>query len=130
MPVSKPDVVDVIGVNTLMNVVQLRMYEERDWWDTQTQVSELQRKINHYLSFVFGGELAETPEYRGKKIVVILHCQFQPPDEVNSVFHDLESQLHALNVLFEIYIGPDERQPLRWRVRRGTESNTDTQSEN
>ncbi len=94
----------------------MRMYEERDWYDCSEMIADLHNKINQYLAFIFSDQISEYKEYIGKPIVFMLYCQYIPPREIYPTLQDLEVQLRMHNIDFEVYIGPDEEQPLNWHV--------------
>ena len=112
MPVSKPGTIDSIGTDPQTGVVALSMFEERDWGDPVAHLRDLERKVNGYLDFVFGGQMNENPEYRGKLVEIELYCQFIPPQQVAPVFRTLKLHLQAQHIGFKVFVGPNRTCPL------------------
>ena len=106
MPVSDPDVIDSIGVNTSSDRVMMNMWEERDWTELEVQLRDLEKKVNSYLDYVLGGQLNESPEYVGKPIDFQIFLQFRPPDQAKPHFRALASHLSQLRIGFTAFLGP------------------------
>jgi hypothetical protein len=107
MPVSQPDVVDYVGVDPSTGVVCLSMFEDRDWTDVSTQLQDFERKINSYISFVFGGQLHEHAEFRDRPVRFELCCQYAPPKEVAHVLRAAREHLESQDIALVLLVGSE-----------------------
>jgi hypothetical protein len=105
MPVSDPTVVDLISVDPEVGATVLSMYEERQVADVQPWLRELEHKVNNYLNFVFGGQLATNPEYQGRSVIIELCCQFIPPADSARMLRALRAHLATHNIRFRVFVG-------------------------
>ena len=112
MPTSNPTTIDAIGVDKLSGHVALSMYEERPWTDLPSRITDLKRKISTYMDFVRGGQINETPAYRGKPIEFDLYTQFPPPPPAIKIFQQLKSLLQEQNIKFRVFLGPNQSSPV------------------
>lgn len=108
MPVSNPDIVDAVAISALDGAVELHMFEERDWLDVNKQLREIQDKVNSYIRFAFGGQLAA--QYGNRPIRFVLNLQYSPPDHVRNVCQALAEHLQSHKISTLIVVGTaDER---------------------
>lgn len=62
----------------------LKMIEDRPWADLDGQLRELQAKINTYVEYVVGGQLArDFPSVAGSPVEIVLQCASPPPTELD-----------------------------------------------
>ena len=81
MPVSDPDVIDLVAHDPKTDTVLLVMVEVRPWGTRGELLPELQAKIAAYLTFALDGGLQENyPHLVGKPIVFELSSA-EPPGQ-------------------------------------------------
>ena len=84
-PIQSPDQVDLV-TEAQDGTYVLIMVETRPWDGSEERLFELQEKINGYLGFVTGGQMAEEyPESVGRPKRFQLDCE-EPPDEATGAF--------------------------------------------
>jgi hypothetical protein len=104
MPVSKPGVIDAIGVDRPTGMVVLSMFEEREWTAVSLQLQDLERKVKCYLDFIQSGQINETLDFRGKPLKIELYCQFQPPEQLAPALAALKAHLQQYQIAFEVLV--------------------------
>jgi hypothetical protein len=103
--IENSQTIDLIAHDPKTDRAVLAMIENRPWGDRGALLPDLQKKLNTYLGFVLGGELAEHyPSLKEKKISFVLQT------------------LHSLGEKEEQFVAVVERQHLRprdidWSVR-------------
>ena len=87
--VENPRVVDLVSPDPKSGAAVLLMIERRPWNGTQTQLRELEEKINRYLGYALDGFLVEHyPQYEGKSVRVQLDCVEEPHGEAAEFLRD------------------------------------------
>jgi len=90
MTIEHPKVVDIIGIDEVKNEAVLTIVDHLDW-DTNEHAALLQEKINTYLAFIEGGEMAnEYPQANGREIVIEV-LGSSPLNEHGQQFYDSAS---------------------------------------
>jgi hypothetical protein len=80
MPIDDLSVVDAISLDP-HGVVNLTIFDARDWVDEGRHLLAIQEKINTYFNFIQSGQLLEAyPDAAGKKILINL----MTPDPIPS----------------------------------------------
>lgn len=105
MPVSNPKIVDALSVDPASGVIELQMFEDREWIDVTQMLQDLQIKVNAYIDFVLSGQLYAKPEYNARPVRIIVHFQFDPPSQVQEVCQKLAVHLHGLSMELAIILG-------------------------
>lgn len=79
MPVSNPEVIDLVTHDPRSDVVTLVMVEDREWGDRGALLPDLQAKLSTYLGYALEGQLLrEYPQLRGKPIAFQLSFAHPP----------------------------------------------------
>jgi hypothetical protein len=112
MPVANVDTVDAVGIDQESGKVLLAMYEERSWENCSALLSDLERKVNRYLEYIFSGQLDETAEYNGRDREIELHCRFIPVTSAHAALKALHGHLVSRGIGFAVYVGLDRSFPL------------------
>jgi hypothetical protein len=100
--VEEYDVIDQIGL-TPDGHAGLMMFEHRDWIDPSRQVSDLQRKVQAYFSFVVDGDMAASqPDLVGKPVWFRLVCEVPPPAIVRPVLLQMRDLLASHEIDFQV----------------------------
>lgn len=77
MSIEQADVIDAIGVDKETGQVVLTISDHLEWGDDHLLL--LQEKINLYMSFVEGGELADVyPDAKGCQVSISVVCKYHP----------------------------------------------------
>lgn len=92
--VANPAVLDALGQDPATGEVVLVMFEPRPWDGGDTQLFQLQEKLNSYLSFALDGEMAEQlPQLAGRAVRISLACAEPPPEPVVSLLAKVREQI-------------------------------------
>jgi hypothetical protein len=69
--------IDLVAHDSKSDRVILAMIEERPWGERGELLPDLQEKLNTYLGYVFGGQLAKDyPAMKDKKVSFLLQTKF------------------------------------------------------
>jgi hypothetical protein len=100
---ENPGILDALAHDTCKDKVVLAMYESRPWLGEETQLFQLQEKLNAYLSFVLDGELNDAyPELAGKTVEIQLRTVHEPDDKASHFITRVREQLALQCIAFEI----------------------------
>ena len=92
--VENPAVLDALGQDPTTGEVVLVMFEPRPWSGGDTQLFQLQEKLNSYLSFALDGEMTEQlPQLAGRRVRISLACAEPPPEPVVSLLAKVREQI-------------------------------------
>jgi hypothetical protein len=92
--VANPAVLDALGQDPATGEVVLVMFEPRPWDGGDTQLFQLQEKLNSYLSFALDGEMTEQlPQLAGRPVRISLACAEPPPEPVVSLLAKVREQI-------------------------------------
>ena len=101
MSVEHADVVDAVGVEKSSSRVILTISDHLDWEDTEAHLLTLQGKINAYLAFIEGGQiLSAYPQSKGRKLVIEVVFQFQPPPDALHFLEHVRSSVEPVEIEF------------------------------
>lgn len=82
MSIEQSNTVDFIGEDNATGSVVLTISDHLDWEQEDQHLSLLQAKLNTYLAFVEGGEIAEKyPTAQGKEIRIEIVAQYALSDK-------------------------------------------------
>lgn len=74
-----PGVLDALAYDGSRDMLVLAMYETRPWTGEETQLFQLQEKLNAYASFVLDGEMAGSfPQYADRPVEIQLRTRHEP----------------------------------------------------
>ena len=82
MTIEQIGVIDVISINDEEDSITLHIADHLEWDDKNEKLLLLQEKINSYLAFIEGGEIAEN--YQGKvfsQVIISVASKFSPSKE-------------------------------------------------
>ncbi len=92
--VENPGVLDALGRDGETGEVVLVMLEPRPWNGGETQLIQLQEKLNSYLSFALDGEMVEQlPQLVGVPVRIQLACAEPPPEPVVKLLEKVREQI-------------------------------------
>ena len=78
MTVENPSVVDLVSVDPLSGIVVLTLTEVREWGDRGELLPDLENKLNTYLEYVEGGQLAaHYPDVATNPVSFRLHYMYE-----------------------------------------------------
>jgi hypothetical protein len=100
---ENPGVLDAFAHDTRTDTLVLAMYEARPWQGEETQLFQLQEKLNAYLSFVLDGELSEAyPNFAAKPVRIQLRTVHEPDDKALDFISRIREQLDLQRIEFEV----------------------------
>ena len=92
--IANPAVLDALGQDPTTGEVVLVMFEPRPWDGGDTQLFQLQEKLNSYLSFALDGEMTEQlPQLTGRPVRISLACAEPPPEPVVTLLAKVREQI-------------------------------------
>ncbi len=101
--VQNPAVLDALGVDPATGEFVLVMFEPRPWNGGDSQLIQLQEKLNAYMSFVLDGEMEEQlPQAAGKKLRITLACAEEPPTPVTDLLLRVREQISLQGIGFSV----------------------------
>lgn len=115
MAVPDTHTIDLIAEAHDQGPIRLYIIEDRPWSLSAKRVEELETKVTAYFNFIVSGQLhRKAPASIGRKCIVELHCQHEPPPEALAIFPQIEALFARQNVGFRVihvcldYGEPDE----------------------
>ncbi len=100
---ENPGVLDAFAHDTRADKLVLAMYESRPWAGEESQLFQLQEKLNAYVSFVLDGELKEAfPHLVGKPVEIQLRTVHEPDARALDLIARIREQLALQLIAFEI----------------------------
>ena len=98
-----PGILDALTHDTRTDTLILAMYEVRPWLGEETQLFELQEKLNAYLSFVLDGELKDAyPDFTEKNVEIQLRTVHEPDEKAFDFIRRAREQLELQQIGFEV----------------------------
>jgi hypothetical protein len=98
-----PGVLDALAHDTRADKIVLAMYEVRPWTGEESQLFQLQEKLNAYLSFILDGELEESfPDLAAKSVEIQLRTASDPDANALEFISRVREQLALQQITFEI----------------------------
>ena len=102
--IEHPGVLDALAHDTREDKLVLAMYERRPWTHGETQLFQLQEKLNAYLSFILDGELESAfPELADRRVEIQLRVSEEPTARAWDLIRRVREQLAFQNIAFEVY---------------------------
>lgn len=103
MAVPNKDTIDLIAEGHDNGPIRLYIIEERPWSISEESIEQLESKVTAYYNFIVSGKLHEkVPASIGRKSIVELHCQHEPPSEAAAIFPQIEALFARQNVGFKV----------------------------
>jgi hypothetical protein len=103
MSLAEKDKIDLITESHGSGPVRLYIIEDREWELTVEGVEQLEAKVTAYYNFIMSGQLNEKmPEAIGKKRIVELHCQHEPPAKAFAIFPQIQTLFAQQNIGFKV----------------------------
>jgi hypothetical protein len=100
---ENPGILDALAHDPRTDKLVLAMYESRPWLGEETQLIQLQEKLNAYLSFVLDGELDDAyPGFAGKTVEIQLRTVHEPDDKASVLISRVREQLALQCIAFEV----------------------------
>ena len=98
-----PGILDALTHDTRTDTLILAMYEARPWLGEETQLFQLQEKLNAYLSFVLDGEMKDTyPDLAGKNVEIQLRTVHEPDEKAFDFIRRAREQLKLQQIGFQV----------------------------
>lgn len=95
--------IDIISKDQGNGAVRLLMIEDREWTLSSEQIEQLEDKVSAYYNFVAAGQLRQAMSSAvGKKCVVELHCQHEPPKQLMQLFPQIAAQFAKQSIVFRV----------------------------
>jgi len=102
---QNPAVVDLVFEDVKSGKFILVMIESRDWSGSHEQFEELKKKLDAYLAFALGGELAKKyPDSVGKKVRIDLVSFSEPGTEIREFLQGIRKRLEEYEVEFNVVV--------------------------
>lgn len=100
---ENPGVLDAFAHDTREDKLVLAMYETRPWQGEDSQLVQLQEKLNAYLSFVLDGEMADAfPQLVDKPLEIQLRTIGEPDPRAWDLIRRIREQLGFQQIKFEV----------------------------
>jgi hypothetical protein len=100
---ENPGVLDALAHDARADKLVLAICETRPWLGEETQLFQLQEKLNAYLSFVLDGELNDAyPEFAGKAVEIQLRTVHELDEKALAFIRLVREQLALQRIAFEI----------------------------
>ena len=112
MGVDDKDIIDGLAIEKSDGAAVLVMYESRPWDSHAHMLSEFEAKVNTYLGFILGGQMAEMSQFAGREARIELHCQYAPPIEVLRIYRLVRDHMKQKDVGFTTYFGAGRSCPM------------------
>ena len=104
MTISEPNKIDIVATRPDSRVVRLVVSDHLEWDDVQAHCRLLQNKLNTYLEFVEGGELARLthpPVPADPAVLIEVALLHAPPPEAQAFLAEAGAMLHRHGYGFE-----------------------------
>jgi len=76
---AHPGILDAFAYDARRDTLVLAMFETREWDGGESQLLQLQEKLNAYASFILDGEMAGAfPQHAGKAVEIQLRTMHEP----------------------------------------------------
>ena len=114
MGVDDKDTIDGLAIEKSNGAAVLVMSESRPSDLQANMLSEFEAKVNTYLGFILGGQMAGMCSLAGREARIELHCQYAPPIEVLRIYRLVRDHLKHKDVGFTTYFGAGQSLPWIW----------------
>jgi hypothetical protein len=106
--VAHPGVLDAFAYDSRRDTLVLAMYETRPWDGGETQLYQLQEKLNAYASFILDGEMTESfPQYADRPVEIQLRTRHEPDDVALRLLAQAREQLDLQQIRLETILVED-----------------------
>ena len=96
-------VIDIGAINTVTRQVELHIVDEHDWSDCLAHCEWLRGRMNLYIAYVCGGQMArQEPAYAGRPVKFILDSRLEPPQDAIRVLQRMKKHLLKLGIGFGV----------------------------
>ncbi|MBE2204755.1 MAG: hypothetical protein IAE94_10495 [Chthoniobacterales bacterium] len=103
--IAHPDVLDAFVFDGRRGTLVLAMYETRPWTGGDTQLYQLQEKLNAYASFILDGEMTESfPQYVGRPVEIQLRSKYEPDEVALRLLASARDQLALQQIPLEVVL--------------------------
>jgi hypothetical protein len=103
--VAHPGVLDAFAYDGRRDTLVLAMYETREWNGGETQLFQLQEKLNAYASFILDGEMAESfPQYADRTVEIQLRTKHEPDEVALRLLASAREQLALQQIRLEVIL--------------------------
>jgi hypothetical protein len=100
---ENPGVLDALAHDARTDKLVLAIYETRPWLSKETQLFQLQEKLNAYLSFVLDGELNDSyPEFARKAVEIQLRTVHELDEKALAFVRLVREQIALQGIALEI----------------------------
>lgn len=100
--VAHPGVLDAFAYDARRDLLVLAMYETRPWDGGETQLYQLQEKLNAYASFILDGEMTESfPQYADRPVEIQLRTRHEPDEVALRLLAQAREQLDLQQIRLE-----------------------------
>jgi hypothetical protein len=107
MSVDNPDVIDIIGVETVSESLVLTISDHFDWSEEAVHFEMLEAKLNAYLRFVESGELEERyPSGRGRRIVFRIVAIYPLSESAQRFYDEAGAIVEGAGFALEYVLSP------------------------
>jgi len=103
--VAHPGILDAFAYDVRRETLVLAMYEARQWTGGETQLFQLQDKLNAYASFILDGEMRESfPQYADKPVEIQIRTKHEPDEVALRLLAAAREQLALQQIGLEIIL--------------------------
>lgn len=100
---KNPGVLDALAHDARADKLILAIYETRPWLGVETQLFQLQEKLNAYVSFILDGELRDSyPKFAGKAVEIQLRTLHDLDEKALAFVRLVREQLALQRIGFEV----------------------------
>ena len=101
--ISHPGVLDAFAYDGRRGTLVLAMFETRPWTGGDSQLFELQEKLNAYASFILDGEMRDSfPQYADKPVEIQLRTRHEPDPIALRLLAQAREQLSLQQISLEV----------------------------
>jgi len=103
--VAHPGVLDAFAYDARRDTLVLAMYETRAWDGGETQLFQLQEKLNAYASFILDGEMTDSfPQYADRPVEIQLRASHEPDEVALRLLAQAREQLDLQQIRLEVIL--------------------------
>lgn len=106
MSVIDLDKVDGIGIHNDGTLLAMLISDHLDWRNEYNHLTQLQKKINTYISFIESKQYEEIyPEQKFKSFQIEIHFQYEPIQICLKLIDTVNKQLQDKQIVVDFTIG-------------------------
>jgi hypothetical protein len=110
--VAHPAVLDAFAYDGRRDTLVLAMYETRPWTGGETQLFQLQEKLNAYASFILDGEMTDSfPQHADKPVEIQLRTKHEPDELALRLLASAREQLALQQIRLEVILADGSDEP-------------------